>query len=288
MRRALVSLFALALLLSSVKAQIVLPGGGSGSGSGTVTSIATGCQATGGTITTSGTISTRLLTSANSPSSSGGYTLQASDACTNLVLKPGYSGTLVIPATSTSGFGNGTYYQVTNESGLNVPVSVTTNNLNGFSALNLGPNAQLSFNSNGTNYDGGGGFGAVSLQTGSSTGNTLTASNGYFICTAACTVTPPVPAPGYQFCVMNDDNVTSIITLGAISGVQYENTARTSYKTANTSIASAGAAGDMLCIVGRDATHYLAPTFVGTWAWLLKRDLDPANDNEPIGLRLVA
>ena len=54
-----------------------------------VTSIATGCQATGGTITTTGTISTQFLDSANSPSSSGGYTVQASDACTNLVLESG-------------------------------------------------------------------------------------------------------------------------------------------------------------------------------------------------------
>jgi hypothetical protein len=39
-------------------------GGGGGGGSGTVTSIATGCQATGGTITTTGTISTQTVITA--------------------------------------------------------------------------------------------------------------------------------------------------------------------------------------------------------------------------------
>ena len=108
---------------------------------------------------------------------------------------------------------------------------------------------------------------AAPLATGSSTGNTLTAPFGYFICTAACTVTPPVPAAGYQFCVMNADNTTGAITLGALgSSAKYEATARTSYGTAGTgTLSSAGAAGDMICIIGLDSTHYLSPTYVGTW-----------------------
>jgi hypothetical protein len=238
-----------------------------GGGSGTVTSIATGCQATGGTITTSGTISTQLVESANSPSSSGGYTVAASDLCTNLVLKSGYSGTLTIPATSTSGFGSGAYGTVTNESGLNVAVAITTDTLGGFSAFNIGPGGTFSFQSDGTNYHWTGATGAVSFQTGSSTGNTFTPYAGYFICTSTCTVTPPVPAPGYQFCVMNDDNVSTVITLGALgSSARYEGPARTAYGTAGTgTLSSGGAAADMACIVGRDATHYLTPTYVGTW-----------------------
>ena len=105
------------------------------------------------------------------------------------------------------------------------------------------------------------------LATGSSTGNTLTAPSGYFICTSTCTVTPPVPAAGYQFCVMNDDNVGTVITLGALgSSAYYENTARTAYGTAGTgTLTSGGAKGDMICIVGRDTTHYLSPTYVGSW-----------------------
>jgi len=107
----------------------------------------------------------------------------------------------------------------------------------------------------------------VPLAIGSSTGNVVVAPNGFFVCTAACTVTPPVPAAGDQFCVMNDDNVSSVITLGALgSGAQYENTARTAYGTAGTgTFTSAGAVGDQVCIIGRDPTHYLTKSFTGTW-----------------------
>jgi hypothetical protein len=105
------------------------------------------------------------------------------------------------------------------------------------------------------------------LATGSSTGNVFTAPNGYFICTATCTVTPPVPAAGYEFCVMNADNTTGVITLGALgSSARYEATSRAAYGTAGTgTLSSAGAVGDQLCLVGLDSTHYLTATYVGTW-----------------------
>lgn len=108
---------------------------------------------------------------------------------------------------------------------------------------------------------------ATNFATGSSTGNTLTGPREYFVCTAACTVTPPVPVAGYEFCVMNDDNVTGVITLGALgSSARYENTARTAYGTAGTgTFASGGAAADKVCIVGRDSTHYITTSFNGTW-----------------------
>ena len=108
---------------------------------------------------------------------------------------------------------------------------------------------------------------AVPFSIGSSTGNTVTGPSAIFVCTATCTVTPPVPVAGYQFCVMNDDNTSGTITLGALgSSAQYENTARTAYGTAGTGhLQSGGAVGDMICIVGRDSTHYLSPTYVGTW-----------------------
>lgn len=108
---------------------------------------------------------------------------------------------------------------------------------------------------------------APPLITGSSTGNALIAPSEYFVCTSTCTVTPPLPRAGYQFCVMNDDNVSTVITMGALGGsARYENTARTAYGTAGTgTLTSGGAAGDMVCIVGRDGTHYLTTTFLGTW-----------------------
>lgn len=112
------------------------------------------------------------------------------------------------------------------------------------------------------------GSGGSATPLGSGTAVTLTAPRQYFVCTAACTVTPPVPAAGYEFCVMNDDNVNTVITLAALgSSAMYENTARTSYGTAGTgTMVSSGAVGDKVCIVGRDATHYLTTTYTGTWA----------------------
>lgn len=135
--------------------------------------------------------------------------------------------------------------------------------------------------------------GPVPTQSISSTGNTFTGTEGVAICTTTCTITPPVPAAGYQFCVMNGDNISTVITLAALgSSAKYESTARTSYGTAGTgTLTSGGAAGDMICIVGLDSTHYLSPTYVGTWtaSWLLRRDIGgAANDNQPAFLHRVA
>ena len=96
---------------------------------------------------------------------------------------------------------------------------------------------------------------------------TLSGNSEIFVCTTTCSGTVPVPAAGVQYCVMNDDNVATVITLGAIgSSARYENTARTAYGTAGTgTFISGGAVKDSVCIVGRDATHYLTVSFNGTW-----------------------
>lgn len=88
-----------------------------------------------------------------------------------------------------------------------------------------------------------------------------------FVCTTTCTITVPLPAAGVQYCVMNDDNVSTAITLSAIgSSGQYENQARTAYGTATTgTLVSAGAVKDQVCILGRDSTHYLFASGTGTW-----------------------
>lgn len=106
---------------------------------------------------------------------------------------------------------------------------------------------------------------AVPLTAGTSV--TLTENNRYFVCTSTCTVTVPVPAAGVQYCVYNDNNVSTVITLAAIgSSARYENTARTAYGTAGTgTFVSGGAVKDEICIVGRDTTHYSTLTFSGTW-----------------------
>ncbi len=106
---------------------------------------------------------------------------------------------------------------------------------------------------------------ATLLATGTSV--SLSVPREYYVCTGTCTVTPPVPAAGYEFCVMNDDNVATVITLAALgSSARYEATARTSYGTAGTgTFVSGGAAADKVCLLGRDSTHYLTVSFNGTW-----------------------
>lgn len=103
------------------------------------------------------------------------------------------------------------------------------------------------------------------LATGTSV--SLAAPREYYVCTSTCTVTPPIPAAGYEFCVMNANNVATVITLAALTtSARYENTARTAYGTATTgTFVSGGAVGDKICIVGLDATHYLTVSFNGTW-----------------------
>lgn len=103
------------------------------------------------------------------------------------------------------------------------------------------------------------------LATGTSV--SLTSPREYYICTSTCTVTPPVPAAGYEFCVRNGNNVATVITMAAIgSSARYENTANTAYGTAGTgTFVSGGAVGDKVCIVGLDSTHYLTVSYNGTW-----------------------
>jgi hypothetical protein len=106
---------------------------------------------------------------------------------------------------------------------------------------------------------------ATPLSAGTSA--TLTGPQAYYVCTGTCSITVPVPAAGVEFCVMNDDNVSTVITLLALgSSARYENQARTAYGAAGTgTLVSAGAVGDKVCILGRDATHYLTTTTTGTW-----------------------
>jgi hypothetical protein len=98
------------------------------------------------------------------------------------------------------------------------------------------------------------------------TGGTVTGAYGYYNCTTTCSITLPAPAAGDQFCIRNDDAVTTVITIAAISGVQFEKTTFAGYGTVTTgTMVSGGAAGDKVCLVGRDATHYLVGSFNGTW-----------------------
>ena len=48
------------------------------------------------------------------------------------------------------------------------------------------------------------------------TSHTFTGPSDIFVCTGACTITVPVPSAGVQYCVMNDDNIATTITLSAL------------------------------------------------------------------------
>lgn len=129
-----------------------------------------------------------------------------------------------------------------------------------------------SFDGNGTLVDSGVDSssvagGATPLTAGTSV--TMSGNNRYFVCTATCSVTVPLPTAGVTYCVRNDDNVAAQITLLALGGSgRYESTAHTGYGTAGTgTMVSAGSVNDSVCIVGRDTTHYLTMSFSGDAPW---------------------
>lgn len=102
--------------------------------------------------------------------------------------------------------------------------------------------------------------------TAAGTTHSLTGPREYWSCTGTCTVTPPVPVAGYEFCVFNDDNVATAITLAALgSSAMYENSARTAYGTAGTgTLVVSAAAANKICLLGRDSTHYWTISYNGT------------------------
>lgn len=106
---------------------------------------------------------------------------------------------------------------------------------------------------------------AVTFTSGTS--RTIANASEIVVCTSTCTITVPGSATaGMQFCVQNDDNVSTVITLAAVSGVQFENTARTSYKAANTALVSSGAVGNQICMVAISATKWNVFSYTGTWS----------------------
>jgi len=57
----------------------------------------------------------------------------------------------------------------------------------------------------------------VIFATGSGS-NSLTGPAEIFICTSTCSITPPVPVAGYQFCVLNDASISTVITIASPGG----------------------------------------------------------------------
>lgn len=109
--------------------------------------------------------------------------------------------------------------------------------------------------------------GVPATPTTTGTNVTLTGPRAYYACTGTCTVTLPVPVAGYEFCIRNDDNISTVITLAALgSSARYELPARMSYGTAGTGTAVAGGSvTDQICLLGKDSTHYYVMSSTGTW-----------------------
>lgn len=78
------------------------------------------------------------------------------------------------------------------------------------------------------------------------------------ICTTTCSVPVPVPVAGYQICVKNIAGGSTVITLSALgSSASYPKSDDSGYGTAGTgTMVSSAAAGNKVCLIGRDSTHY--------------------------------
>jgi hypothetical protein len=104
------------------------------------------------------------------------------------------------------------------------------------------------------------------VVTGAGTTHSLTGPREYWFCTGACTVTPPVPVAGYEFCVMNKTGTSGAITMAALgSSAMYPKTDSSAFGTAGTgTMVSGGAVGDKICLIGLDSTHYELGSYNGT------------------------
>jgi hypothetical protein len=115
-----------------------------------------------------------------------------------------------------------------------------------------------------------GGGGGPTLTTGSGSASP-TGSSIIYVCTSTCSISLPTPAAGSQACVQNDAAVSTVITIATITGVFFQKAVApgtaNGYGSTGGTATSGGAVGDMICFVGRDTTHYLTPSFGGTWTF---------------------
>lgn len=117
-------------------------------GSGTVTSVATGACLTGGTITTTGTLSGTYAINAQTGTT---YTVVSGDAC-KLVTYNNASAVAVTLPQATGSFGAGWSHDAQNLGAGTVTYTPTTSMINGASTLTIAQNKGCSITSDGTNY----------------------------------------------------------------------------------------------------------------------------------------
>jgi hypothetical protein len=192
--KSLVGILAALFIATSAHAQLVLPGaGGSGGGSGTVTSVATACGASGGPITTSGTISASLLDRVNTATSGVGANFVATD-CGGVVYDNSASSVAIsLPAPSTTGFGNGAFFERCNINTGVATITPVSGTIGGGStyAIAAGTAAAptcVAFQSDGTNYN------LVQIPSGSGTVTSVSVAtaNGVSGSVATPTSTPAI------------------------------------------------------------------------------------------------
>lgn len=145
----------LALLATTALAQIqpgsplVPSGSGTGGGGGGVTSIATTCGVTGGTITTSGTISAALPKSTNAGLTTSSTTLAAAD-CGTLLVSNNTGGTQTLTLSNFSA-GNFAQLQVNSTAGGAVTLSPSSGSVIGPTTIQPGQSVGIQFD--GTNWN---------------------------------------------------------------------------------------------------------------------------------------
>lgn len=169
-------------------------GGGGGGGSGTVTSVATSCGVSGGTITTSGTITANLTVRNNTATTD---TITSAD-CGKVVTESNASA--VAAAITTAGFASGNYVTLKNLGAGLVTYTPSSGTIGGASTLALSTGQSIDVYFDGTNYVTLPGYtGAVTIAAGTSAlGTSLIAS-------AACATAVTTTATG----VLTTDIVTA-------------------------------------------------------------------------------
>lgn len=95
---------------------------------------------------------------------------------------------------------------------------------------------------------------------------TISLPHGYGVCTGTCTVTLPAPTTaGDDFCLWNDVGVSTAITISGHTGVFFSQTDLSAYGTTGGTFTATAAAGNKVCMVARDTTHWIPLSYAGTW-----------------------
>jgi len=146
------TLLALLAGCSGASAQLVLPGGGSGTAG--VTSIATSCGVSGGTITSTGTISS---TAASATQTGSNYAFVTGDCGTIVYLNNASNQIPTIPQAGTTGFASGWYVEACNIGAGTQTITPATSTIGGsatyvLAAGTAGAPKCVGINSDGTNY----------------------------------------------------------------------------------------------------------------------------------------